>query len=226
MRQSVAIVAACAALLTAAIALTHARERLGPLPSPATGSATTYVRSPDALRRMALSYDALAADFYWIRAIQYYGGTKLSTDAQKTYEGLYPLLDLTTSLDPHFNIAYRFGAVFLGEPYPSGAGRPDQAIALLQKGLTAQPDRWEFAYDIGFVHYWWLQAYKEAAAWFLRAAELPRAPEWLKPLAAQVLAQGGNPESSRRIWQQVLDSAESEWERQLAASQLRQLDAR
>ncbi len=38
-----------------------------------------YLRSPDAAQRLTLGYDALAADLYWIRAIQHYGGTKLST---------------------------------------------------------------------------------------------------------------------------------------------------
>ena len=45
----------------------------------------------------------------------------------RTYALLYPLLDLTTTLDPYFSIAYRFGAIFLGEPYPGGPGRPDLA---------------------------------------------------------------------------------------------------
>ena len=39
--------------------------------------------------------------------------------AADDYPLLYPLLDLTTTLDPRFNIAYRFGAVFLAEPYPA-----------------------------------------------------------------------------------------------------------
>ena len=52
------------------------------------------------------------------------------------YPLLYPLLDLTTTLDPVFNIAYRFGSIFLAEPYPGGAGRPDLAITLLEKGLA------------------------------------------------------------------------------------------
>ena len=39
----------------------------------------------------------------------------------------------TTTLDPYFNIAYRFGAIFLGERYPGGPGRPDQAVALLAR---------------------------------------------------------------------------------------------
>ena len=36
-----------------------------------------YVRSPETVRRMALSYDALAADVYWIRAVQHFGGARL-----------------------------------------------------------------------------------------------------------------------------------------------------
>ena len=73
--------------------------------------------------------------------------------------------------DPQFNTAYRFGAIFLAEPYPGGAGRPDLAIALLQKGLAARPDKWEYMEDIGFVHYWWRHDYEAAAQWFQRAAE-------------------------------------------------------
>ena len=97
------------------------RQPLG-LPADVTGN-LLYVRSPEFLKRAALSYDALLADVYWIRAVQHYGGTKLTTGAQKQYDLLYPLLDLTTSLDPYFTIAYRFGAIFLAENQPGGAGR-------------------------------------------------------------------------------------------------------
>ena len=40
------------------------------------------------------------------------------------FDLLYPLLDLVTSLDPHFKVAYRFGAIFLTEAYPSGPAGP------------------------------------------------------------------------------------------------------
>ena len=97
-----------------------------------------YVRSGAALKRIVLGFDALAADVYWIRAIQHYGGDRLTGPAQATkYQLLYPLLDITTTLDPYFNIAYRFGAIFLSEAYPGGPGRPDQSVALLRKGLVA-----------------------------------------------------------------------------------------
>jgi hypothetical protein len=213
------------AMLEGIVRLASAREQLPALPQPAGAGDVAYVRSPAAVSRLALSYGALAADIYWIRTIQYYGGTRLSTDPAKTFDRLQPMLDLTTSLDPYFNIAYRFGAIFLAEPFPAGAGRPDQAIALLTKGLETQPGRWEFAYDIGFVHYWWRQDFQQAAQWFLRASEIADAPSWLEPLAAVVLTEGGSRASSRVLWQQILETAEVEWLRRSAEVRLRQLDA-
>ena len=211
-------------LMAAVVSLQVVRERRGGPPA-STSENLLYVRSADAMTRLALSYDALLADVYWIRTIQHYGGTRLSTDPNKRYELLYPLLDLTTSLDPRFNVAFYFGAVFLAEPFPGGPGRPDLSITLLEKGLQAQPDKWEFAQAIGFVHYWWLQEYEEAAAWFMRASEFPDAPIWMRPLAATTLAEGGNRESSRRLWQQFAEVAEDEWFRNEALRRLTQLDA-
>ena len=52
------------------------------------------------------------------------------------------------------------------EAYPNGPGRPDQALALLQKGWQQMPERWEYLTDSGFVYYWWLRDYDEAARWF------------------------------------------------------------
>ena len=64
-----------------------------------------------------------------------------SRTRERRYDLLYPLLDLATTLDPRFTIGYRFGAIFLAEPHPGGAGRPDQAIALLKKGVAFNPEQ-------------------------------------------------------------------------------------
>src|SRR5439155_18809165 len=106
------------------------------------------------------------------------------------YEQLYPMLDVTTSLDPRFKIAYRFGAVFLAESYPNGPGRPDLAVRLLEKGLREQPDRWEYMQDIGFVHYWYEHDLARAAARFDAGSRIEGAPWWLRSLAATTLAAG------------------------------------
>jgi hypothetical protein len=216
-------VAAVVALLGAAIALQVARDRLYPREGESV-ERILYVRSGAALRRIALEFDALLSDVYWIRAIQHYGGDRLAGDRTRKYQLLHPLLDLTTTLDPYFTIAYRFGAIFLSEAYPGGPGRPDQAVALLRKGIAAQPGKWQYYHDIGFVHYWHLRDYQAAAAWFQKASMQPGAPNWLPPLAASMLTAGGDRASARFLWRQMLQS-EQQWLRLNAERRLVQLDA-
>jgi tetratricopeptide (TPR) repeat protein len=225
---TVAGVGIIAALMTSVVRLQIMRESRFPQSEPA--QQILYVNSPAIVTRLALSFDALVADLYWIRAIQYYGGTRLSGHAAKSYELLYPLLDLTTSLDPNFNIAYEFGAFFLSEKKPGGPGRSDLAIRLLEKGIAARPDRWQYPYDVGFVHYR-DGDFAQAADWFKRAADTPgaqkegeRADIWLRPLEASTRAAGGDTKSSRVLYEQLL-KADAEWLRADAARRLKQLDA-
>jgi len=210
-------------LVATSVAIEIVRDRA--FPRVGTAGQLRYVRSGTVLRKAVLSYDALLADVYWIRAIQHFGGTRRSTDPDKKYNLLYPLLDITTTLDPYFNIAYRFGAIFLSEPFPGGAGRPDLALQLLQKGMKARPDRWQYLQDAGFVHYWSRGDYQTAAAWFQKASEVPGAPWWLRSLAAVTLAQGGERRGSRFLWQQLAQTADNEWLRSEATRRLAQLDA-
>jgi hypothetical protein len=184
-----------------------------------------YVQSPEMMKRLTLSYRGLAADLYWIRTIQYFGGVRRSTDPHKTYASLYPLLNIATSLDPRFNIAYRFGAIFLCEAPPGGPGRPDQAIALLQKGISVMPEKWEYYQDLGYVHYWARQDYNAAASWFGKAGEVPGAPWFLKPLAAHTLAAGGNRHTARILYAALAQSRENSFMQNDALRRLRQLDA-
>jgi tetratricopeptide (TPR) repeat protein len=210
-------------LVAGSVAVQAARDRA--FPRTEVADRFLYLESSEALKRLALSFDALAADVYWIRTLQHYGGDRLSRERQKKYELLYPLLDLTTTLDPEFTVAYRFGAIFLAEPYPGGPGRPDQAVALLQKGLRYAPRKWEYMQDIGFVYYWERGDFREAARWFERASRMPGAPIWLAQLAATTLAQGGDRASSRFLWQQIAATAEDAWLKREAERRLAQLRA-
>ncbi len=231
------VTVAAVALLAGAVQLQALRERVYP-PSPDEDA--LYVTSGTVVRRLTGAYNALAADAYWVRVIQYYGGIKrrfaASTLAPEPppmiaamewdeYRYLYPLLDITTTLDPRFNIAYRFGAVFLAEGYPAGPGRPDLAIELLKKGLRERPGKWEYMQDIGFVYYWYLHEYRSAAEWFDKAAHVPGAPWWLKSLAATTLLQGGDRRSSRTMWEAIRQSAEVDWLRKDAERRLAQFRA-
>jgi len=88
---------------------------------------TLYISSPQALQRLSMGYGGLLADIYWTRAVQYFGHKHIMQS--RRYDLLKPLLDITTGLDPHLIIAYRFGAVFLAQQPPAGAGQPAGRLA-------------------------------------------------------------------------------------------------
>jgi tetratricopeptide (TPR) repeat protein len=214
---------AMATCLAAAVALQVRRDSGWRAYEPPTP--LMWLQAGPAMKRAALGYDALIADVYWMRAVVYFGQQRLSTAADKSYDLLYPMLELVTQLDPRFRLAYRFGAIFLSEPYPSGPDRPDLAIQLLQRGLERDPNRWEYARDIGFVYAWTYRDYQTAADWFQKASEMPNAPIWLKSTAAMTLTRGGDREAARALWRELYDTAEADALRKAAESRLAQLDA-
>ena len=192
---------------------------------PAPVEATLSIRSGDFLKRASVSNASLLADVYWIRAIQYFGGNRRATPSSRHYDLLYPLLDIVTTLDPHFAIAYRFGSIFLAERYPDGPGRPDLSVALLEKGIRADPQKWRYEQDLAFVYYWYMHDYRKAGEAGDRGAKVPGAPWWMRSFAAVMYSTGGDRPTSRTLWQELRRTADNEWVRNNAAWRLAQLDA-
>lgn len=214
---------AIALLMVLSVAIQVARDRGWQAFEPSTP--VIWLRAGPAMERATLGYRALVADLYWIRAVVYYGRQRLSTAEHKTYDLLHPYLDLVTTLDPRFIVAYRFGAIFLSERYPDGPDRPDLAIALLLRGIERNPTRWELAHDLGFVHYFARQDYRAAADWFERASRYPDTPTWMHSTAAATRARGGDRDAARFLWRQMYESSETEAVRENALIRLAQLDA-
>jgi hypothetical protein len=109
------------------------------------------LRSPAVMKRLSLEYAPLMGAIYWTRAVQYFGGKHHAHD--QNYDQLWPLLDIATTLDPDLIVAYHFGATFMSDAPPRGAGQPDQAVALLERGIKANPEHWRFYQDLGNVYY-------------------------------------------------------------------------
>ena len=181
------------------------------------------LRSGTALKKMSLGYDSLLADIYWTRAVQYYGN-RAGIDGAK-FDLLWPLLDIATTLDPKLIIAYRFGAIFLSEPPPAGAGRPDLAIELVKRGIAENPEQWHLNADLGFLYYWRMKDYPNAAAAYLDGSKNPKAPVWLKLMAARITEKGGSLETSRMIWSQIYETSQDKIVREKAMETLRGLRA-
>ena len=166
-----------------------------------------YLWSGRQVRRLFPGFEGLAADVYWLRTVQYYGGQRLFVHDKK-FELLLPLIEITTTLDERLVIAYKYGATFLCERPPEGAGRCDQGIAVLEKGVAVMPNDWRLRQDLGFFHFIFRGDPQRASEVLLEASKLPGAAFWLKNLAAMVLAKGGQRESSRAIWRQIYEQSE------------------
>jgi hypothetical protein len=157
------------------------------------------------LKAMSLEYAPLMADIYWTRVVQYYGDKRAHEDPN--FDLLWPLLDITTTLDPQLIVAYRFGSTFLSEPPARGAGRPDLGVQLVERGIQANPDYWRLYEDLGFIYYFDAKDYPKAAAAFLEGSKKPHALVWMKILAAKVLEQGESRETSAFLWNELYHSA-------------------
>jgi len=156
------------------------------------------------IKTMSLEYGPLMADFYWTRVVQFYGNKHVRGDAN--LEELWPLLDITTTLDPNLLPAYRFGAIFLSQRAPAGAGRPDLAVQLMQRGIKANPDYWRFYEDLGFIYYMDLKDYKKASEAFREGSKNPKALVWMKAMAAKIAEQGESYEISFELWNEIYNS--------------------
>ena len=181
------------------------------------------LRSGSALKRMSLGYDSLLADIYWTRAVQYYG-TNAEIHGSK-FSQLWPLLDITTTLDPHLIPAYRFGGVFLAEPPPVGAGDPHRAVELTERGIAENPDDWQMGATLGFLYYWYLKDYPKSSEAYLQASKNPNAVGWLGMMAARVALKAQSPDTSKMIWSEIYQSTPNPEIRKSALQHLEALQA-
>jgi hypothetical protein len=162
------------------------------------------LRSGPLLKVMSLEYAPLAADLYWTRVVQYYGNKHVN--GQVNLDLLWPLLDVTTTLDPNLIVAYRFGAMFLSDAPPRGAGKPELGIDLLQRGIRANPEFWRFYEDLGFIYYFELKDYGKAAEAFLEGSKKPGALIWMRTFAARISEKGESLETSAMLWSEIYNS--------------------
>jgi len=183
-----------------------------------------YLWSGQHVKRLVPGFEAIMADVYWLRTVQYFGAQRVFA-REKRFELLYPLIDITTTLDPRLEIAYRYGAIFLSEPPPTGAGRPRDGIAILEKGCQALPHSWRLRQDLGFFHFLFFGDAHKAAEVLLQAADIPGAAFWLRTLAADMLAKGGDRQTARRMWQQMYEQSEDGIIKVNALERLKVLDA-
>jgi tetratricopeptide (TPR) repeat protein len=211
---------ASAVFLCCAISSVLFLQQLDRVRSGATLQEFLYISSPKMLKRLSLGYEGLLADVYWTRAVQYYGG--LHHTGGGRYQLLWPLLNITTQLDPHILPAYEYGATFLSEKPPNGAGVPEKAIQLMEFGISQNPSNWHLYYNLGYIYYD-LKDYRGAADAFERGSRVANAHPFLKVLAAQMAQHGGDLQTAQMLWSTVYETSHDKYIRENALWHLRAL---
>jgi tetratricopeptide (TPR) repeat protein len=218
-----------AALVLAGLAATFGLARWLDARRPAEDPFAAYEElylKPETARRMSLAFNGLAADWYWLRSLQYvgrkvgaYGGSFTLDDMSPLgIRNLGPLLEQSTALDPQFMAAYEFGAVVL----PS-IDR-DAAVRLVERGIRENPQEWRLYHHLGYIH-WQAGRFREASAAYESGSRRPGAPAWMNAMAAQMNAQGGSREVAREMYRRMYEGAADEQVRSLAVVRLAELDS-
>ncbi len=201
--RTVTRVSACRFLVLFAGSVFSLREVDAVRGKEATLEEVLYLPSGKTVKHLSLGYSSLLADIYWTRAVQYFGGRH---GQSARYDLLYPLLDITTDLDPHLIEAYQSGSVFLSQRLPGGAGQPDKAVALLEKGVRENPLHWRLYFTLGFVHYIDRHDPKSAQIAFQRGSEVHGALPWMKVMAARMAERSKDITTSMILWQAISET--------------------
>jgi hypothetical protein len=220
--QSLGWLIALPLLLALSVPLRVWLDRELPLVGESTGADVTaaeVVIPARVARLLAGGFQAILADWYWIRTLNYFGRRAREQEELdlRRMPQLAGLLRLTVALDPHQLAAWRFGAFFLGE------ADPEEGRRFVADGIRENPREWRLRADLAFIC-WRSGRYREAALAWQQAAALPGAPAWIEPMAAITLGQGGEVETARIIFRRLIESTDDPFVREVSRFQLDQLE--
>jgi len=203
-----------------------------PLP-PAIADEAPYL-APSTARRLALGFEGLAADWYWLNALQYIGrkieeqtslrkpmqleqAVQLDRIKAVNPQVLVRLFDMITTLDPRFTAVYEFAAVVLPAVDVQGA------ITLLEKGIRENPAQWYLHQQLAYI-YWQRGDNLAAADAFRRGARMTTA-RWMEHMADSIEAKGDDPQVARAMYARMYEQAQDDQVKQWARRRLMELQS-
>jgi hypothetical protein len=177
------------------------------------------------VKRISLGFNGLAADWYWMRSLQYVGGKflnaretiRLDDMSPLNLKLLAPLLDTATTLDPQFMEPYEYAAVVLP------AVNVEEAVRIVNKGIAVNPAAWRLYQHLGYV-YWEQHDYEKSGQVYAAGGKLPGAPRWMAEMGARMFAEGGSIGAARQMYRHLYDESKDDQVKQLLRRRLLQVD--
>ena len=211
--------------LASAVGLSRWIDAHRPPINPTVEEEQLYLNGTTA-KRISLGFNGLAADWYWMRSLQYVGGKILNTHQKIQLDDmsplnlklLAPLLDAATTLDPEFMEPYEYAAVVLP------AVNVQDAIRVINKGIAANPSAWRLYQHLGYI-YWQQKDFTASADAYGRGAAIPGAPRWMEAMKAKMINEGGSRDTARDIYLHMYQEAGDDQVKEMARRYLMRLDS-
>lgn len=165
-----------------------------------------FLPSPAQARILSLGYQSLVADYYWVKALQYF--TNPANDRLE-YRNLADYLEVVIGVDPHYRYAYKFAALSI--PYDTGRFRyrhTKRSTSFLERGVKEFPDWWELHFLLGYNYLNFANEPAKAGEQFKAAVVLPGAPAYLAALSARALAVGGQLERALLVSEELMNGTD------------------
>jgi tetratricopeptide (TPR) repeat protein len=156
---------------------------------------------------------ALSADQYQFMShlitlqCLFYFGTLVEQQREVTdWSRLQRALYTATRLDPYNMDAYYFSQAVL----PWDAGKPQQAIELLEYGFAHRTWDWYLPFFLSFDYAFFMKDYSKAGEYLTRAAELNPRAAWFSTLAARYYYEGGRTALALAYLKELIPTARNE----------------
>lgn len=224
-KQTIALGLVVVIGMAGAIMLLRCIDTLRPPVDPNLADESLYLDGKTA-KRISLGFNGLAADWYWMRSLQYVGRKIMNHPEHLPIDNLQQLnlkllaslLDTATTLDPQFLEPYEYAAIVLP------AIDVQEAIRITQKGIDANPDSWKLYHHLGYI-YWQQSDFRAAAEMYGRGAAIAGAPAWMSAMKAKMAADGGSRATAREIYMRLFEQSTEESVKDMARQRLLQLES-
>jgi tetratricopeptide (TPR) repeat protein len=166
------------------------------------------------VRLLSLGHPTLAANLYWLRAVQYIGEPRAN---RRGWARLLPLAELVTDLDPGHGYAYQVAGVVL-----SSVDRIEESNAILEKGMRNVPTRYILPYYRAFNAFYYQDDYAAAGRFVEQAARIPGAPAHLRQNVLAMYVKGRRADAALAFLEEARAHATDDESRKAIDAQIAQ----
>ena len=174
-----------------------------------------YLPSGKGLKFLSFGYSNALGSLLWFKTISYFGKHYRS---DQEYRWLNHMCTLVQQLNPGEKAVVDFCSLMLSWE----EDKPEEAIAILTRGIEAHPDYWRFRYLRGFNYLYFLKDEEKAEKDFVAAVSLPDADKFIINLATRMMASNRSPEAAVNFLVQMVGQSKNATERAALAHRLQE----